>query len=58
MNVQFARVPQTADEKDNQRIPHDLPTCASAATERYVNVVAKPCGQRYMPTAPELGNVA
>ncbi len=51
-------VPKSADEENNQSVAHNLPLAAPAAAERDVDVVAKPGGERNMPSAPELCHIA
>ena len=49
-------VPQTADSPDDIDVADNLPLIASAATQREIDVIAKPSSQRYVPTAPEFGD--
>ncbi len=51
-------VPQAAHQKNHECIAHDLGFRASAAAQRNVDIIPEPRGKRYMPFAPELGDVA
>ncbi len=51
-------VPEAADKEYNQRVAHRLPLAAPASAQRDVDVVAEPGGERYVPAAPELGDVS
>ena len=49
-------MPETAHCEDNHRVEHPSGFAATVASEREVDIVAKPCGERDMPSAPEVGN--
>ena len=51
-------MPEAADEEDDKGVAHHLPLADTTAAQRDVDVVTEPGGQRDMPAAPELGNVA
>ena len=48
-------MPETAHGEYNHRVEHPACFAASVASEREVDIVAKPCGERDMPSAPEVG---
>jgi len=49
-------VPQTADSPDDIDVADNLPLVTTAATQREVDIVAEPRGERDMPASPELRN--
>ena len=49
-------MPKTAHGEYNHRVEYPSGFAASVASEREVDIVAKPCGERDMPSAPEVGN--
>lgn len=54
---EFGAVPQTADKENSQEIPRCFSGAASATTKRDIDIIAKPLGKRYVPSAPEFGHV-
>lgn len=48
-------MPKTAHGEYNHRVEHPSGFAASVASEREVDIVAKPSRERYMPSAPEVG---
>ena len=48
-------MPETAHREDNHRVEHPSGFAASVASEREIDIVAKPCGERDVPSAPEAG---
>ncbi len=48
-------MPEAAHGEYNHRVEHPAGFAASVASEREVDIVAKPCGERDMPSAPEVG---
>lgn len=48
-------MPETAQGENNHRVEHPSGFAASVASEREVDIVAKPSRERYMPSAPEVG---
>lgn len=48
-------MPEAAHGENNHRVEHPASFAASVASEREVDIVAKPCGERDMPSAPEVG---
>ena len=48
-------MPETAHDEYNHRVEHPACFAASVASEREVDIVAKPSRERYMPSAPEVG---
>lgn len=51
-------MPEATDKKDDKRVAHHLGFAYTAAAQRDVDIVAEPGGERDVPAAPELGNVA
>lgn len=51
-------MPKAADQEYHQRVASDFPTRTTAAAQRNVNVIAKPSGERDVPTAPKLSDVS
>ena len=47
-------MPKTAHGEYNDRVEHPAGFGASVASEREVDIVAKPSRERYMPSAPEV----
>lgn len=47
-------MPESAHREDNHRVEHPSGFAAPVASEREVDIVAKPCGERDMPSAPEV----
>lgn len=48
-------MPEAAHREDNHRVEHPSGFAATVATEREINIVAKPSRERDMPSAPEVG---
>ena len=48
-------MPETAHGEYNHRVEHPACFAASVASEREVDIVAKPSRKRDMPSAPEVG---
>lgn len=48
-------MPEATHGEDNHRVEHPSGFAASVASERKIDIVAKPCGERDMPSAPEVG---
>ena len=48
-------MPKTAHGEYNHRVEHPAGFAASVASEREIDIVAKPSRKRYMPSAPEVG---
>ena len=48
-------MPEAAHGEYYHRVEHPASFAASVASEREVDIVAKPCGERDMPSAPEVG---
>ena len=48
-------MPESAHGEDNHRVEHPAGFAASVATERKIDIVAEPCCERDMPSAPEVG---
>ena len=48
-------MPETAHGEYNHRVEHPSGFAASVATEREIDIVAKPSRERDMPSAPEIG---
>ena len=48
-------MPKSAHCEDYHRVKHPASFAASAASERKVDIVAKPSRKRDMPSAPEVG---
>ena len=48
-------MPETAHGEYNHRVEHPAGFAASVASEREIDIVAKPSRKRYMPSAPEIG---
>ena len=51
-------MPQPTDQEDDKGVGDGAPTAGTAAAEGNVEVVAEPGGERDMPAAPELGDIA
>ena len=51
-------VPETAQKENDESVPHHLCLRNSAAAQRNIHIIAKPCCQGNVPTAPKLSNVA
>ena len=49
-------MPKATNPPNDIDITDNLPLFASATSQREINIVAKPCGQRDMPSTPELRN--
>lgn len=48
-------MPESAHREDNHRVEYPSGFAASVASEREVDIVAKPSRKRDMPSAPEVG---
>ena len=48
-------MPKTAHGEYNHRVEYPSGFAASVASEREIDIVAKPSRKRYMPSAPEVG---
>lgn len=48
-------MPETTHRENYHRVEHPPGFAASVASERKIDIVAKPCGERDMPSAPEVG---
>ena len=48
-------MPESAHDEYNHCVEHPSGFAASVASERKIDIVAKPCGERDMPSAPEVG---
>ena len=51
-------MPETTQEENNKSVPDDLCLRNTAAAQGDVDVVAKPCRERDVPSSPKLGDVA
>ena len=47
-------MPEAAHGENNHRVEHPSGFAASVASERKIDIVAKPCRERNMPSAPEV----
>ena len=50
-------MPESADQENDKGISDAHPFAAAAASQRDIEVIAEPGGQRNMPSAPEFGNI-
>ena len=48
-------MPESAHDEYNHCVEHPSGFAASVASEREIDIVAKPCGERDMPSSPEVG---
>ena len=48
-------MPESADKEDDDGVADCDGGAVAAAAQGYVDVVAEPCCQRYVPAAPEFG---
>ncbi len=51
-------MPKSGDEKDDKRVANLLYGATPTAAQRDIEIIAKPCRERNMPTPPKFGNVA
>ena len=51
-------MPESADQEDDEGVEYYTRPRHAAASERNVDVVAKPGSERDVPSTPELGNIA
>ena len=49
-------MPEATHGEDDHRVEHPSGFAASVASERKIDIVAKPCGERDMPSAPKVGD--
>ena len=51
-------MPKAVEQEDNEGITDDFPFTYTTTTQRDIDVISKPCCQRYMPPAPKLSYIA